>query len=215
MTASELVAATTISDVFVALGGDQPKKGRAKAFWRICANNPQAISLNDRKGVWFDHRDHVGGGVLSLIQHAHGCDRGRALRWLANFVGVPLGDRPMIAAQRRSYARAAAGADALAQRLADFANGLRIVTEQDLKVLSDFLQMLDVDPTEMLNAMHQQMYILSIASPEEIVAIWCTIRRENPAAVAIEKIGHKDREDAATITEAIVHMLANSRAITA
>ncbi len=94
---------TTISQVFVALGGDEPKLGRARAFYRD-GDNRQAVSLNDAKNCWYDHRDGVGGGVLDLIQAALGCDRAGAQQWLSNFTGLPLEDRAAARAERRALA---------------------------------------------------------------------------------------------------------------
>ena len=119
MTAVEIVEARPISQVFIALGGDPPKRGRARAFWRD-GDNPQAISLNDSKGCWYDHRDGIGGGVLDLVQHVRGCDRGTAIQWLAEFTGLPLDDRPMAPAERREYARRRAAAEREAAELLDW-----------------------------------------------------------------------------------------------
>lgn len=101
-TVTDLIAATKISDVWVALGGDPPSKhGRARAFYRD-GRNADAVSLNGSKACWHDFVTGAGGGVLDLIQHVLGCDRGAALRWLATFTGVPLTDRAPTAAERRS-----------------------------------------------------------------------------------------------------------------
>jgi len=116
MTASEIVAARPISEVWAALGGDPPKHGRARAFFRE-GNNLSAVSISDSKGCWFDHRDGVGGGVLDLIQHVQGCNRPSALRWLAELNGVPLEDQQMSAAERREYGRRAHRAKREAQDL--------------------------------------------------------------------------------------------------
>lgn len=105
ITAAEIVAARPISEIWVALGGETPKRGRAKAFYRS-GNNTQAVSLSDEKGCWYDHRDNIGGGVLDLVQHVLGGDRRSALRWLADLNGMPLHDRPLTLAERRQYARA-------------------------------------------------------------------------------------------------------------
>jgi hypothetical protein len=104
MKAGSIVAATTITKVWLALGGDPPKRGRARAFYRN-GNNPQAVSLSDSKGAWFDHRDNTGGGVLDLIERALGCDRVGALQWLSDFTGLPLKDRPATRAERRVLAQ--------------------------------------------------------------------------------------------------------------
>lgn len=105
ITAAEIVAARPISEIWVALGGNTPKRGRARAFYRD-GDNHQAVSLNDGKACWYDHRDNIGGGVLDLVQRVLGGDRRRALRWLADFNGMPLQDRPLTLAERRQYARA-------------------------------------------------------------------------------------------------------------
>jgi hypothetical protein len=111
MMASDVVKATTISNVWVGLGGDKPTKfGRARAFFRD-GNNQQAVSLNDERGVFFDHRDHVGGGVLDLVQHIRKCKRSEAAKWVADLVGAELDDKPMSLADRREYARRRAAAE--------------------------------------------------------------------------------------------------------
>lgn len=109
MTAGEVCALQPISSVWVALGGDPPKHGRARAFFRD-GDNLQAVSLNDDKGAWFDHRDGKGGGVLDLVQRVQGCTRSVALKWLADLNGVVLEDRPATAAERREFARVRARA---------------------------------------------------------------------------------------------------------
>lgn len=104
MNAADIVSATTITRVWLALGGPEPKRGRARAFYRD-GNNPQAVSLNDSKGAWFDHRDSTGGGVLDLIQRVLSCDRAGALRWLSNFTGIPLENQSATRAQQRALAQ--------------------------------------------------------------------------------------------------------------
>lgn len=106
MRAAEIVAAGRISEVWAALGGDRPKHGRARAFFRE-GNNSSAVSLNDAKGCWFDYRDGVGGGVLDLIQRVQACDRSSALHWLAELNGVALEDQNISAAERRECGRRA------------------------------------------------------------------------------------------------------------
>jgi hypothetical protein len=103
LNATSIITATTITNVWLALGGPEPKHGRACAFYRD-GNNGQAVSLNDAKGCWFDHRDAVGGGVLDLIQRVLRCDRVGAMRWLSSFTGTPFEDRPATRAERRALA---------------------------------------------------------------------------------------------------------------
>ena len=123
MRATEICALRPISDVWQALGGDPPVRGRAKAFFRE-GDNPQAISLNADKMCFFDHRDNVGGGVLDLIQQVRGGTRGAALRWLADINGVALDDRQMTAAERREFAHRRAQAQQEGADLLDWKEGM-------------------------------------------------------------------------------------------
>jgi hypothetical protein len=75
------LSSVPILDVWRALGGPEPKRGRAPAWWRG-GDNPQAVSLNEEKGCWHDFRDHSGGGVLALVETVLDCDRATALAWL-------------------------------------------------------------------------------------------------------------------------------------
>jgi len=103
MTVADMIAAP-ISRIWIALGGDQPKHGRARAFYRD-GGNPQAVVVNDAKGTWYDFRDGAGGGILDLIGRVNGGSRGDALKWLADFTGLRLDGRPPTAAERADYAR--------------------------------------------------------------------------------------------------------------
>ena len=208
MNATQIIYAVTISQVFIGLGGDAPRRGRARAFYRD-GDNQQAVSLNDAKGCWFDHRDGAGGGVLDLIQRVLGCGRGGALRWLSDFTGIPLDGRRMTASERSNYGRASREADALAVRLADFAWGLELVIEDRLHRISELLNGHGVDPTIVLGGLHRQAYVLRKAAPEDIAATWREMRKTNPACVArMERIGRESREHAAKITNVVVELLA-------
>ncbi|MEK7752846.1 MAG: hypothetical protein AAB654_13075 [Acidobacteriota bacterium] len=114
--ASEIVERARISEVWTALGGDPPRRGRAQAFWRQHADGLN-VSLNDAKGAWFDFRDNIGGGILDLIRHVKGCDRKAALQWLANHLGIPLENRSFTESERREWDRRRAAAEAEARDL--------------------------------------------------------------------------------------------------
>jgi hypothetical protein len=105
VTAAEIISARPISEIWVALGGDIPKRGRVRAFDRN-GDNPGAVSLNDEKGCWYDFVTGEGGGILDLIQRVRGCDRGAALLWLSDFTRRPLNNRPLTAGERGQYLRA-------------------------------------------------------------------------------------------------------------
>ena len=191
MTIRDIIAATTISEVFVALGGDRPERGRARAFWRTGADNPNAVGLDDRKGCWFDYRDQTGGGVLDLIQHVRGCDRGPALRWLADFVGSPLDDRPMTLTQRRNYARAAGGHEYSGATSCQLCERFSFITERHLTALSHVALLFEIDPAEALAKMHSRAHLLRSASARDIVNLWRAMPTE---AVTLGATGKKNGE---------------------
>lgn len=101
MTPREILERACISDVWAALGGGPLRHGRGRAFWR--GGNGYNVSLDERRGLWFDHARGKGSGILELIETALGCDRRSAIEWLANHLGVQLDDRSMSAAARRRW----------------------------------------------------------------------------------------------------------------
>ncbi len=113
--------------------------------------------------------------------------------------------RPLL--RRREYARAAAKADTLAVRLADFATGLELVTAR-MAALSSLLLELGIGTTP-FDDMHRYLHEWRSAAARDIAECWRAARSEHPAAVArMESIGRSDRQHTETITWAIVHMLA-------
>lgn len=82
----ELLGQTRISDIVRALGGPEPKGGRCAAWYRG-GDNPTALSLDDGKGVWYDHARGIGGGELALIETVRDCDRSGAIDWLREYHG--------------------------------------------------------------------------------------------------------------------------------
>lgn len=114
MTATALIAQTSIVSVWQALGGGEIRRGRGQAWWR--RGDGWTVALDDERGTWFDHRDASGGGVLDLIRHLRGGSRAESLRWLAGWRGVRVdGDSPLSREERRRYAQARQDAPALAR----------------------------------------------------------------------------------------------------
>jgi hypothetical protein len=101
--ATDIVSSVRISEVWRALGGGQLRHGRGQAWWRD--GDGFSIALRDDRNVWHDKRDNGGGGVLDLIALVRGGSRQDALRWLAEFAGLPLDDRPMSLAERNEWAQ--------------------------------------------------------------------------------------------------------------
>jgi hypothetical protein len=104
MNVDHIIFSQPISAIWKALGGDAPRRGRARAFYRE-GDNRVAVSLNDEKGCWHDFVTGEGGGVLDLVVRVRGGSRQDALRWAADFVGCPLDDRPLSAFERALWAK--------------------------------------------------------------------------------------------------------------
>ena len=107
-----------ISRVWKALGGGPLRHGRGRAIWR--KGNGYSVSLSDDKGVWYDFRDSIGGGLLDLVQHARGCSRGEAYLWIAAEFHLATSD--LTPAERAAYGRARIQGRDLARRAACFAS---------------------------------------------------------------------------------------------
>ena len=103
---NEVLASIKISQVYRALGGPELRCSghdcyRGRAWWRD--GDGLSISLDDTRGVWYDHRDGEGGGILDLVIHVHGCARADALHFVAGVAGVVLDDAPVSAAERARW----------------------------------------------------------------------------------------------------------------
>ncbi len=98
------------------LGGGPLRYGRGAAWWRD--GDGHNVSLDESKGVWYDHARSEGGGVLDLVQTVLGCDGRAALHWLADHQGAPeLDNRSPSRAERRQWAVRRRRAEAQAKEL--------------------------------------------------------------------------------------------------
>jgi len=88
VTSSDVVRQSCITDVWTALGGSKLRHGRGQAWWRD--GDGWNVSLDNRKGTWFDHSRGEGGGVIDLIVAVRSGSRAEALAWLADYLGIPL-----------------------------------------------------------------------------------------------------------------------------
>jgi hypothetical protein len=88
LTIAEIKARARIADVWLALGGPELKGRRGVGFWR--GGSGLSVSVDLEKGVWYDHVDAQGGGVVELVMVARGCDFRAALAWLADFTSMDL-----------------------------------------------------------------------------------------------------------------------------
>jgi hypothetical protein len=209
MTAAAIVAAQPISAIWIALGGDVPRHGRARAFYRN-GDNPQAVSLNDAKACWYDHRDHVGGGILDLIQLVRCCNRLSALRWLAEFAGLQLDDRSFGSTGRKEYGRWRTQAKQLAQDVADFAHGLELALRQRQQRAADMTMRLleqGKDPGAVLIDANRDLIALRQAEADSLVRTY--LRMPARAQRGFVGAGRQDRAHAERVTWTIVEMLAD------
>jgi hypothetical protein len=131
--ANEIVSARPITEVWSALGGGPLKKNRGKAFWRD--GDGWNISLSNTKQTWRDFAAGAGGGVLDLIQLVRQCSRQDALRWLADYAGIPLVDRPLSPEEKRAYAEARGAEERDLREAAYFAQAAKALAEHVLDEL--------------------------------------------------------------------------------
>jgi hypothetical protein len=218
MNIAGIIFAQPISTVWQVLGGDPPRCGRARAFYRN-GENPGAVSLNDEKGGWYDFVAGQGGGVLDLVQQVRGCTRQAALRWLADLSSVPLDRNPLSRTERRRYARARMRVPGVAQELSDWTRGLYLVAQRDVTATSSLLTWLLEHNTEPGSA-HRlavgRLQGLRAATPREIAAVYVDARRRDSSAVAaIVRLGREDRQHTEQVTWRIVNLLAAAEAAAA
>ena len=126
---ADVARSTSISTVWARLGGGELRRHRGRAFWRD--GDGWAVSINDEKGTWFDHRDGIGGGVLDLIQHVRGASRQDALRWLASMVGFKLDDPPMTRQCRADWLKQ----QRITREAVCFASAAWVLAEERLEAL--------------------------------------------------------------------------------
>src|SRR5712692_4627635 len=107
--ASEIISRISITEIYHALGGPPLRCRRGQAFWR--GGDGYNVALDDRKTAFHDFARGEGGGVLDLIKLVHGGTNKDALRWLADFAGLPLDHRPLTTSESRAYERRRAGAE--------------------------------------------------------------------------------------------------------
>jgi hypothetical protein len=107
-TAADVIAAVRISNVYEALTGAKPRRAglgkfRARAVYRD--GDGPSLSLDDSRGVWHDFVTGESGGVLALVERIRGGSRQEALRWVADFAGMPLEEKAFSPAEQAEWVK--------------------------------------------------------------------------------------------------------------
>jgi len=89
-----MVPHSRISEVIAALGGPEVIKGRCRAWYRD-GKSSTSLSIDDERGVWFDHGTARGGGVVRLVEVALDVNRQHAFDWLRKRYGIAKPDPAM------------------------------------------------------------------------------------------------------------------------
>lgn len=117
---SGFIGGLAITGVWNALGGPRLHGRRGIAWWRNGTH--LSVSVDPARNLWYDHPTGSGGGNVALVQTVLQCDRAAAIGWLCDYAGVP---RPQRTPQeRRDYARRRAAAEAEADALIRWRDGL-------------------------------------------------------------------------------------------
>jgi hypothetical protein len=61
------------------------------------------VSMDDARNVWHDFTTGEGGRMLDLVVRIRGGSRQDALKWVAEFAGHPLKERPLSASERARW----------------------------------------------------------------------------------------------------------------
>lgn len=145
-TAADVASSVRISEIYTALTGKEPRrtgpdKYRGAAVWRG-GDNPQSVALDDSRNTWYDFPTGEGGGVLDLVVRIRGGSRQDALRWTADFAGIPMDDRKPAPADRAEWTK---NQQALRRDLAQARNWKRAIVRLTDELL-DRLKAALVDP---------------------------------------------------------------------
>jgi hypothetical protein len=156
------------------LGGAEPRRDRAPAFWR--RSHDFNISLNLTRSVWYDHAAASGGGVLALVQTVRGCDRREAVAWLLaeGFLAV----KTWSPAEKRKHVGDVATADAIARDILWWRDAL-IVELNSTKVRA--FESLDYGRLARAAGL---CHLLENGSPQAIACEFARQRRTEPGGVA-------------------------------
>jgi len=191
-----------IEDVWRRLGGDDLKRGRARAFWRD-GHNSSAVSVDIARNIWRDHVSGAGGGILDLVRVALNVDKAGALRWLES-EGL-IEPRQTTRAERAEYAARRRRADDLAARVVPWWRS----RERELeKTKAACLDREDFDGLETAATL---LFRLQTGGAAAITEQWIAESRTHPRETAdLEREGRVDLVHCELVTAAIVGVIARA-----
>jgi hypothetical protein len=197
----DIIAATTITEVWRALGGDPPKHDRARAFYRN--GDGQSVALDDHMNAYYDFRDGTGGGILHLIQRVKGGTRSDALKWLSEFTGIPL-DGAQTATQRAEYVRRRERARQKAQDVEHWRKALVI------QLNAEKLAAADAENDDALERAASLCNLLENGTPEQVIREFNLHQACDPPGVArLIADGAEHQREAERVTWNVVVLIAD------
>lgn len=160
--------------VWRALGGPEPRRGRAPAWWRR-SRDPN-VSINAARNVFYDHVQNRGGGVVALVETVLNFSRAEALAWLERQGFIE--SRTLTHEQRREHAWRRGKANSLALDIARWRDALTV------ELNARKLAAVRAGDDEALAHSASLCNSLENGSPERIVREFIRHRASHPAEVA-------------------------------
>ncbi len=190
-----------VLDVWRALGGPEPRRGRAPAFWR--GSRDLNVNINAERGVFFDHARSRGGGALTLVETVLNCSRTIALAWLEaeGFIEP----RTLTDEQRCEHKRRKDKASSVAMEIERWRDAFTIeLNARKLAAVKD-------GNDETLECAASLCNVLENGPPEDIIRAFIRLRAEYPAeAERFAALGEEREREARWISAKVVLMLAQS-----
>lgn len=193
-----------ILDVWRALGGEELRNGRGRAFWRD--GDGLNVKVDSQHNRWFDFVFSEGGGILRLIEIALRCSKSAAIRWLADFSGVELDEETPERRRRRVETYRTASEISIDAALWSRALSVEIERLYSLSLngldAASGLGCLDDEAfgqaaDEVMARYGRLRYVLLGGDPEYLLRLYLAMRRSKPEATrALVEWGRADLEDA-------------------
>lgn len=189
------LAEVRIDGVLHALGGPQIRHGRIPAWWR--ESQDLNVSIDIHRGVFYDHVQNRGGGVLALVETVLSCDRGSALAFLVAQGFIE--SRRFTWEQRREHLRRREEAGNTAEVIECWRGAY--VSELNMRKVAAIGSGDDAALTDAASLCH----VLENGSAQDVIQEFIRHKTANPSAMARfislgQERHHEDRRIAAAVT---------------